>query len=1040
MKSSKHVAGDRRKRSPRALSLAVTAALGLCGLGGMDTLHAQSTTGSIFGSAPPAAGETVMARSSTGLTREVAVDAQGHYTIKSLPVGTYTVTLRNGGQTIATREGITVSVATGVEASFENGASVANAQTLGAVQVVASALPAIDVSSVNSSTIITAADLQKLPVVRDAESIALLAPGTVAGSSFFMGPGNHTLVSFGGSSVTENAYYVNGYNTGEPYKNLGGFQLPYGAIDQQETLTGGYSAKYGRSDGGVINQLGKRGTNEWHFGGQVVWQPRFLEASPVNNYYGHPAIPAPIGPVTYELENPNKPGTLNQYRADNKQWETTYSAYVGGPLIKDRLFMFLAAESTRTHSTNVEFAANQLVQYNRDKDTKFYGKLDWNITDSNILELTALKNNSSLGAGSSYAFDTDTLRSGPFVTGNDVTRDNAQFYVGHFTSYLTDSATLSILYGKARFQDPVDYSNTSPLPFISRADNQDPALLPPGTGSNGIVNSQTNINWTSPKATNGTHGLRVDLDYKLGDHDLSAGIDNMSYEAHNQGPEQQNPFNPSIDYYWRYYPGDIVRKREIGWATSMTMTQKAYYVQDAWQVTPNLLLNLGVRNDHFTNYNDVGKAFVDEKNQWEPRIGVSWDVLGDSSFKVYGNAGRYYLALPDNAAERAANRSTFIVTTYNYTGIDPATGIPTGLTQVGAPTSPDGEFGLPKDPQQVTARNLKPEYVDEFIVGFDKKLGDSWVYGAKAMWRDLKTAIDDECSPGQIEAKMQKMGLITTTDAGDPDSGYYNSIYGPAQCRLINPGLTNDMLVVSDDGTKQQIVPMTQQDWGFTHGAVRKIGSLNLYLEHSFDGQWFGRMDYTFSRGFGNTEGQVRSDFGQADVSKTEDWDSWQLMDGQYGELGNIRKHQLRFRGAYQVTPEWLVSATLLAQSGTPKECLGYYGPDGVGDPTGYNNGGGGNYHWCHGVRIPPGSIGHTPWTEQVNLGVHYTPAFAEHKLGLNLDVLNALNQQKAIQTQPVGESAYDSATNVVSVNNSYGQGIFWEPPRTVRLSVTYDY
>jgi hypothetical protein len=621
-----------------------------------------------------------------------------------------------------------------------------------------------------------------------------------------------------------------------------------------------------------------------------------------------------------------------------------------------------------------------------------------------------------------------------------VTRDNAQFYVGHFTSYLTDSATLSILYGKARFQDPVDYSNTSPLPFISRADNQDPALLPPGTGSNGIVNSQTNINWTSPKATNGTHGLRVDLDYKLGDHDLSAGIDNMSYEAHNQGPEQQNPFNPSIDYYWRYYPGDIVRKREIGWATSMTMTQKAYYVQDAWQVTPNLLLNLGVRNDHFTNYNDVGKAFVDEKNQWEPRIGVSWDVLGDSSFKVYGNAGRYYLALPDNAAERAANRSTFIVTTYNYTGIDPATGIPTGLTQVGAPTSPDGEFGLPKDPQQVTARNLKPEYVDEFIVGFDKKLGDSWVYGAKAMWRDLKTAIDDECSPGQIEAKMQKMGLITTTDAGDPDSGYYNSIYGPAQCRLINPGLTNDMLVVSDDGTKQQIVPMTQQDWGFTHGAVRKIGSLNLYLEHSFDGQWFGRMDYTFSRGFGNTEGQVRSDFGQADVSKTEDWDSWQLMDGQYGELGNIRKHQLRFRGAYQVTPEWLVSATLLAQSGTPKECLGYYGPDGVGDPTGYNNGGGGNYHWCHGVRIPPGSIGHTPWTEQVNLGVHYTPAFAEHKLGLNLDVLNALNQQKAIQTQPVGESAYDSATNVVSVNNSYGQGIFWEPPRTVRLSVTYDY
>ncbi|HEX8777210.1 MAG TPA: Oar protein, partial [Rhodanobacter sp.] len=143
---------------------------------------------------------------------------------------------------------------------------------------------------------------------------------------------------------------------------------------------------------------------------------------------------------------------------------------------------------------------------------------------------------------------------------------------------------------------------------------------------------------------------------------------------------------------------------------------------------------------------------------------------------------------------------------------------------------------------------------------------------------------------------------------------------------------------------------------------------------------------------------------------------------------------------AYQITPEWLVSAVLLVQSGFPKECLGYYGPSGTGDPTHYNNGGSGNYHWCHGMRVPPGSVGHTPWTELLNLGLHYMPAFADHKLGINLDVFNALNQQRAIQTQPVGESAYNSATHVISINNSYGQGIFWNPPRTVRLSVTYDY
>ncbi|HWX65940.1 MAG TPA: TonB-dependent receptor, partial [Rhodanobacter sp.] len=939
-------------------------------------------------------------------------------------VGVYTVSLKKDGAVTDTRKNVAVSPGAGASISFAAAAAApAGTTSLGAVTVSANALPTIDVSSVNSSTVITAADLQKLPVGRNAESIALLAPGTVKGSSFF---GN--AVSFGGSSVSENAYYVNGYNTGEPYKNIGGFQLPYGAIDQQETLTGGYNAKYGRSDGGVLNQIGKRGTNEWHFGAQVVWQPRFLEGTPVNNYYGHPAVPAPIanpnssnGLTTYKLANPALPGTLNQYRNDNKLWQTIYSAYVGGPLIKDKLFMFLAAETTKTQSNNVESAALAKVQYNRDKDTKIYAKLDWNITDSNILELTALDNHSATGAGSTYAFNYNTLKSGAFNSNNDVTKDNARFYIGHFTSYITDAATLSILYGKANFQDPVVYANKSPLPFVSN-----PLQLP------GIpTNVQTNSFWTSPQASNASHGLRVDFDYKLGTHDLAVGIDNMTYQASHQGRDQNNPFNPADNYFWTYRSATSVRKSIIGWATSMSTSQKAYYLQDDWQVTPNVLLDIGVRNDHFKNFNDLGVAFVDEKNQWEPRIGASWDVMGDSSFKVYGNMGRYYLALPDNAAERAANISTYTRTNYTYTSVD-ANGIPQGLTQVGGVTSPDGEFGLPKDPKQVTARNLKPEYVDEFILGFDKKLNDNWTYGAKASWRDLKTAIDDECSPGQIANKMTSMGLNA--------ANYSDSLYGASYCRLINPGLTNTIYVPKNGGGSSVLVSMSQKDWGYINGVKRKIGSLNLYMEHPFDGKWMGRVDYTFSRGFGNTEGQVRSDFGQSDVSKTEDWDSWQLMDGQDGELSNIRKHQIRFRGAYQITPEWLVSGTLLAQSGTPKECLGYYGPTGTGDPTGYNGGSSGNYHWCHGMRIPPGSAGHTPWTEQVNLGVHYTPAFADHKLGINLDILNALDQQKPVQTQAVGETIYTPNPATVSINNSYGDGIFWQTPRTVRLSVTYDY
>ena len=1029
----------RYRASANALRWRPTALAIAMGLSFSGAVLAQSTAGSIFGSAPVASGETVMVTNATGFMREVPVDSTGHFRVDHLPVGTYTVTLKQDGKVVSTHNNAYVTTGGAAGVDFATAASDTNAKQLSSVTVTANALPAIDVTSVNSSTVITAADLKRLPVAHSAEAIALLAPNTTSGSGFFTGPTGQTLVSFGGSSVTENAYYVNGYNVGEPYKNMGGFQLPYGAIEQQETLTGGYDAKYGRSDGGVINQVGKRGTNEWHFGGQVSWQPRSLEGTPMNYRYGN--TPIPSSSLVGNAADPNAPGSLKQYRNDNTKWETVYSAYVGGPLIKDKLYMFLAGETTKDQGTNVQNNdAGKVLEF-ADKDTKFYGKLDWNITDSNILELTALKDNNSRGAGSTYAFDYNTLQRGAYVTKNDVAKDNTQVYIAHFTSYITDNATLSIVGGKAHFQDPVAYGNTSPLPFISRGSL---GVQPDGYQPH---NGQTNTTWTSPNAKNSTRGLRVDFDYKLGDHDLLAGMDNMYYRAIDQGPSYQNPFSTQ-DYYWRYINATTAQRRQVGWATSMTMSQKAWYLQDNWQVAQNVYLSIGLRNDRFTNFNDLGKAFVDEKNQWEPRLGASWDVFGDSSFKVYGNAGRYYLALPNNAAERAANRSTYLTSNCTFTSVNETTGIPNvanPATDCTAWHSPDGETGAAKDPMQVAARNLKPEYVDEFIVGFDKKLGDNWVYGAKAMWRDLKVAIDDECSPGQIAAKMTKMGL-------DP-SLYGNSLYGASYCRLFNPGKTNNMLLVSDDGSSKVIVPMSLQDWGFSRGAVRKYGSLDMYLEHPFDGKWYGRIDYTFTRGFGNTEGQVRSDFGQGDVSKTEDWDSWQLMDGQYGEFANVRKHQIKFRGDYQISPEWLLSATLLAQSGGPKECLGYFGPytqgpggyvpGGANDPTGYNNSGTGNYHWCNGQRVTPGSIGHTPWTELLNLGVHYRPAFADNKLGFNLDIFNALNQQRALQVDPSYQSGFDKnagPTGTLYTNNYYGQPLFSTPPRTLRLSVTYDY
>ena len=70
------------------------------------------------------------------------------------------------------------------------------------------------------------------------------------------------LASFGGSSVAENAYYVNGFNITNAFNNLAFAQIPFEAIAEQQVKTGGYGAEFGRSTGGVVNLITRRGTND----------------------------------------------------------------------------------------------------------------------------------------------------------------------------------------------------------------------------------------------------------------------------------------------------------------------------------------------------------------------------------------------------------------------------------------------------------------------------------------------------------------------------------------------------------------------------------------------------------------------------------------------------------------------------------------------------------------------------------------------------------------------------------------------------------
>ena len=291
----------------------------------VPAVFAQSnTTGTIYGTVDSAAGADVLVESKdTGFKRSITPDANGRFNLTSIPTGTYSVSLLRGGKLVTKQDGIVVLLSQGSEV------------TLGAtqtVQISGSRAARIDTSSATSAAVFTAKDLDRLPVAGNVGAIIQLAPNTTKGDSRY---GGNNAPSFGGASASENAYYINGFPVTTLLTQVGFSQLPFNSIAQAQVLTGGYGAEFGRSTGGVVNMITKRGSNNWEVGGAISWEPKDLRGKERNVHYEPTG--ALSGGVAFD-------GTLRLYNGLNRDERTTVSAYGGGPLIKDKLFFFGAFE------------------------------------------------------------------------------------------------------------------------------------------------------------------------------------------------------------------------------------------------------------------------------------------------------------------------------------------------------------------------------------------------------------------------------------------------------------------------------------------------------------------------------------------------------------------------------------------------------------------------------------------------------------------------------------------------------------------------
>jgi hypothetical protein len=221
-------------------------------------VFAQSSEGSIFGRVAASKAKITLESVENGSVRHVDANADGSFNFSKVAPGKYKITSGS-----VTRE-VDVTIGTGTEVKLDSTSVVITGSRTRSP---------IDVSSSESNTVFTQAEIQSMPIPRSATAVAMLAPGTVQGDS-----GLANLPSVAGASVAENGYYINGMDVTNIRNFLSFASLPFDAIEQQQVKTGGYSAEYGRSLGGVIGLTTKRGTNTWKGGASIVYSPSNFSA------------------------------------------------------------------------------------------------------------------------------------------------------------------------------------------------------------------------------------------------------------------------------------------------------------------------------------------------------------------------------------------------------------------------------------------------------------------------------------------------------------------------------------------------------------------------------------------------------------------------------------------------------------------------------------------------------------------------------------------------------------------------------------------
>ncbi len=686
---------------------------------GAGTAAAQSTTAAIRGKvtneqdAALANAEVNAVGTESGFVKTVNAGPDGSFQLGGLTPGAYAIVVSAEGFEPRT-ETVTVLVGQNLNITF---VMTPTAVLTESITVVGDQL--VETRTSEAATNVTTQQIENLPQDnRNFLNFAALAPGIRLSKD----PLRKTI-----SSDAQPSEQTNVFIDGVSFKNdvlqggvVGqdasrGNPFPQNAVQEFRVITQNYSAQYEKASSAIITAVTKSGGN--NLKGQAFWfyQPKeWVEDLDKNFQFS--------SLTTNEDYERNQPGVS-----------------LGGPLIKDKLHYFLSYERTEEDATNPVTLGNanfagQFGQYVGVFPSPFesnlgFGKLSWQPAQNQLVDWSG-----------SYRSEEEARDFGGQTSFESATDIKNWVY----------SSTLRHQWNN---DNVLNQATLSWQEYAWNPTARNPDLV--GRNYEGVI--RIGGNSTIQEFKQQRIELRDDYNFplydRLGDHNFQVGanVDFLRYEINKS-------LNGNPVYNFRNDPAngltfDQPFEALFGFGNSFLSAdnrQYGIYGQDTWSVNPRLTVNLGLRWDYESNqldddyvtpaniaaglagrvdasYISTGSERSQYKNAWQPRLGFSYDLRGDSRSVVFGGVGRYYDRLFLNAGLDERYRLQFPVYRIAFSPdgrpgtirFDPRFLTVAGLHELIASGATNPEIFLLNN-------DTKPPYSNQWNIGFRQALG-TWI-------------------------------------------------------------------------------------------------------------------------------------------------------------------------------------------------------------------------------------------------------------------------------------------------------------------------